>query len=518
MFPNNSELQKENPLESKVFGHRFRQDQTIYEYLLEFLVVLTSKKNIAPEDSNDYVEEYFPNIEEASLKKIKYIPTNNVGLKRFIFFLNSKQEGRFGIDEKAFDELNEFIKGKLDITMSDDMINKEFIVKMMQNLLYGFSAVTENRSWFAQSMLPICPSVITTEIMGKTSARKNKTYPDNEFRNRVDRDFETSKYSFMARGGEIYYLHVLRALSHYPAYKEKIELGLHNLINQFPEMEKMCNDIQQTWLLEGLGVTGYADDEETANRVPPVVKTLGTIPDGFCSREENTLMELCNILSSDMHPFEKLDILSYGIILQLIIMTYDQARYASGKEQGSILIDINCYKNDSNDEIKKAAHNNYNEYSQDIVDALFENLEGNVKEKSTEEKTISDAIDNSIKVYKKIGKRVGILKPDNEKYLRFTINEKMLKYLVLSLIKPGTKMTLDRFIEKIYEQYRLVIGPDEYIASINTRKFKVDETYLEKNKKDFQTMLKESGFLRELSDSTSIVTNPYREVKYEDIF
>ena len=32
------------PLQSRVFGHRFRQDQTVYEYLLEFLIVAFSNK------------------------------------------------------------------------------------------------------------------------------------------------------------------------------------------------------------------------------------------------------------------------------------------------------------------------------------------------------------------------------------------------------------------------------------------------------------------------------------------
>lgn len=31
MFPNKEDLQKEYPLQSAVFGHRLRPDQTVYE-------------------------------------------------------------------------------------------------------------------------------------------------------------------------------------------------------------------------------------------------------------------------------------------------------------------------------------------------------------------------------------------------------------------------------------------------------------------------------------------------------
>ena len=159
---------------------------------------------------------------------------------------------------------------------------------------------------------------------------------------------------------------------------------------------------------------------------------------------------------------------------------------------------------------------NYQQYEQDLLNALyanvsnFRNKDKNGNEKS-EQDTIKEAIDDSIKVYKKLGKRISVIRPINEKSIRFTLNEEILKYLVVSLIKPNTKMTFDRFLDKLYLNYGIIIG-NEQLTKIDNKYSNIDLSFLEINKKDFQMMLKDSGFLRELSDSTSIVENPYMEV------
>ena len=48
---------------------------------------------------------------------------------------------------------------------------------------------------------------------------------------KVDSLFQTNRYNFMARGGEVYYLHILSALNNNPQYKEEIEKGFNILIN-----------------------------------------------------------------------------------------------------------------------------------------------------------------------------------------------------------------------------------------------------------------------------------------------
>lgn len=487
------------PLQSVVFGHRFKANQSFYEYILEFLIVVFSEKSIQDKESN----ELFPLGVDIN-SGIKYKVKNKAGLKRFIFFEKSKLEGRFNLDKKAYEDHLDLLKEQIEIEDDLAYLSKDLCVELIQDLLYGFSAVLEDRSWFAQSMLPICRHALMPEIMGTKSKRNSKI--DDEFQIKVDSLFQTNRYNFMARGGEVYYLHILSALNNYPEYKEAIESGFQLLINQFEELEKLCKKIQKTWINRG----------EIQEDTTVITKTLGYIPSGFKNREEKTLIELTNILKSEMHPFEKIETLANGIILQIIIMCYEQARHIVGKDKGYLIFDVNCYKSKSNEEVKKIASMNYQQYEQDLLDALYSNVISfrnkdkydNIK---SEQDTIKEAIDDSIKVYKKLGKRIGIIRPINEKSIRFTLNEEILKYLVVSLVKPSTKMTFDRFLEKLYLNYGIIIS-NEHLSKVDKKYSNMDLSFLNINKKDLQVMLKDSGFLRELSDSTSIVENPYMEV------
>ena len=91
-----------------------------------------------------------------------------------------------------------------------------------------------------------------------------------------------------------------------------------------------------------------------------------------------------------------------------------------------------------------------------------------------------------------------------------------MKYFVLSLVKPNSKITFDRFLEKLYKNYGIVIGYEELLQA-DERYLTQDISFLNNNKLDLQRMLKDIGFLRELSDSTSIVENPYLEVENEKV-
>ena len=494
-------------LQSYVFGHRFKANQTVYEYILEFLLVALSEK----ESNGKYSKELFP-LNFNKNDTIRYSPTNNVGLKRFIFFEKSKIDTRFNLDKNAYEYHLNLLRDKIKVEDCNEK-DKNYYIKLIQELLYGFSGVLENRSWFAQSMLPICPHVITAEIMGTKSKRNENINPDEKslktgknFEDIVDGEFETNRYNFMSRGGEVYYLHILSAINNNPNYKEEIELGFNLILNQFSEFENLCKLIQDTWI-NGANINTCTTK---------INKTLGIIPSGFKEREEYTLIELNNLLHSEMHPFEKIEILSKGIIVQIIVMCFIQARIECGKNLGYLIFDIECYKGKSNEEIKKIATLNFQSYEQDLLNALYKNVDihrnkDNKGKEKSEEETIQDAIDDSIKVYRKLGKKIGIIRPINEKFIRFTLNEDILKFFVISLVKPKTKMTFDSFLKKLFLHFRIIIGKEQLMEEFDISESEKFNS-LEYNKEAFQKMLKEAGFLRELSDSTSIVENPYMEV------
>ena len=102
----------------------------------------------------------FP-IEAAPDGNFRYLPRLGIGLKRFIFLPKSKIDGKAKVDEDAY---RQCVK-ELEVHMSGgNAIKKKNSITIIQNLLSGFSAVNQSRSWFDQNVLPICPEVILPEV------------------------------------------------------------------------------------------------------------------------------------------------------------------------------------------------------------------------------------------------------------------------------------------------------------------------------------------------------------------
>jgi len=72
-------------------------------------------------------------------------------------------------------------------------------------------------------------------------------------------------------------------------------------------------------------------------------------------------------------------------------------------------------------------------------------------------------------------------------------------------------MTFDSFLQKLYDHFGMVIGPEQYNSKTAESGMK---GYLAENKDQFQEFLKSCGLLRDLSDATSIVVNPYTRIAY----
>ena len=88
----------------------------------------------------------------------------------------------------------------------------------------------------------------------------------------------------------------------------------------------------------------------------------------------------------------------------------------------------------------------------------------------------------------------------------------------MALVPPKKKMTLSMFLEKLYRHYGIIIGPEEYRNSVNEGnklEASLSNSFTE-NVNAFQAFLKATGFLRELSDATSIVVNPYLSVEEDE--
>lgn len=128
-----------------------------------------------------------------------------------------------------------------------------------------------------------------------------------------------------------------------------------------------------------------------------------------------------------------------------------------------------------------------------------------------DQKAIKDAADDSYRLFRKLGKTIGIIIPNSGPGMRFSLSEDVIKFLVLAIIPAQKMITLDEFIDLLYMHFGMVIGPEQYRKEMANGSAKEigDLSFFESNKLAFAQKLKDCGFLRDLSDATSIVENPY---------
>ena len=129
------------------------------------------------------------------------------------------------------------------------------------------------------------------------------------------------------------------------------------------------------------------------------------------------------------------------------------------------------------------------------------------EEKDEKKNTITDAAKDTSLLVRKLGKDIGLVIPPTGPSMRMTLNESLVKILVLTLIKPGERLLFTTFLQKSYEHFNIIIGPKE--AQLHFE----DISYLNdfsENERAFLELLRTCGFLRNLSDATSIVENPFK--------
>ena len=97
--------------------------------------------------------------------------------------------------------------------------------------------------------------------------------------------------------------------------------------------------------------------------------------------------------------------------------------------------------------------------------------------------------------------------------MRLSLNERLVKVLVLTLIGPSQKVMLDYFMELLYEHYGIIIDRKAYEHAIEEGIMHPlsDYSFMDQNRNAFTKLLKDCGFLRDLSDATCIVENPFDE-------
>ncbi len=502
-YPENAVIKDQKNPAICIYGNRLHKDQSIYEYLIEFLLVFSSAKN---EDGSGKMQFH-----EGEALSYYVAPRN--GFRRFVFFEQARKTAKIPADEQAYNEIKQML---LNHIVADKATQKQEFLSSVQDLLRGYAAVLKNRSWCAQALLPLCPEMIFCEEMPNDRTRIKG--PSTEFAVGTDYDkeatyydsvesFDLTRHNFLARGGELYYLHLMQVLDYDPNSKAKLQaLLVHLLTDKSGDFSQLANWIQDTW--------------EKEKKLDPSLLTkkliMGYIPNGaYVQSGKYAVDELICYLSNQLHPVKRIELLAKGMMLQIMRMQADRTEEYLQTSRTPWIIDM---RSKSNNIVKQLSANSFNKVIESFISAINKYLisvrsSDDEIALSEEYKLFANARKESIDVFKGKGKEIQCIIPSNGPFERFSLSEDVVKFLVLALVPPGTKMDLDRFLKKLYDHYGFVIGPVEYKKSLSDKSLDVELTsaFIE-NKEAFQKFLKDSGFLRALSDATSIVENPYKEV------
>lgn len=480
-----------NSISTRVFGNRFMPDQTLYEYLIEFLLVFVSAKD---SDGETGKMQFHDDAEGL----LEYWIEPRMGLRRFIFYDKSRKNGIVPIDEKAYQEILKILKNNI---IADSDGEKQEIIEGIQDLLHGYAVVIKKRNWCAQTLLPVCPEMVLCDAMPNQKNRKDLNWYRDE--GEIDSSFDFDKRNFLARGGEVYYLHLLQALERSFEKKEILEMLICNLMGgENNKLSLICQVIQKSW-------------EESMNLdQSSLVKhmKLSFIPeDAYVECGSYAVDELINYLSSELPSITRIEILAKGMMFQIMRMLSWRADNYLGLENKKWIVDM---KGGSTDTVKKIAAENFRSIQDGFMTALNKSArEIDISEKEYMKK-LNKAKKSSLDIFRAKGKEMQCIIPTNGQFERFSLSEDIIRFLVLSLVSPKKKMTLNMFLEKLYIHFGIIIGPEEYRKSIESNN-KLDaslaNSFIE-NVNAFQGFLKSTGFLRELSDATSIVVNPYNNV------
>ena len=481
---------------SMLFGNRFKSDQTLYEYMIEFLLVYSSAKS---DNLTDGKMSFHDTIIE---KKLSYWVEPRMALRRFVFYDKARKKGTIKADEQAYQEMIKLLKAKMEDMSEED---KNEYLDSIQDLFHGYAVVIKNRFWGAQALLPICPEFMMCGCDPSEKKRKAAVKWDDDPIT-VDSKFSFDRRNFLARGGELYYLHLLQGLEGQPEKKNTLEYLLNDLVAvQCEKISKMASFVQETWE-KGMGFDRDALSQQL---------NLSFIPENaYKECEVYSVDELINFLSCKMHPINRMEILAKGIMFQIMRMISWRVSNYLGNDKRKWIVDM---KGASKDSVKKIAADAYSALEADfmtVLNQIAREFDISEDEMMT---CVQKAKQDSLDIFRAKGKEMQCIIPNKGAFERFSLSEDIIRFLVLALIAPGEKMTLNMFLEKLYEHYGIVIGPNEYRKSLendNSLDTSLASCFAE-NEVAFQKFLKETGFLKELSDATSIVTNPYASILKE---
>ncbi len=516
-FPSNEESSEDKEIKAdkqnpaiRLYGRRFRQDQTPIEYLAEFLLVFSSSKS----EQGDEAYKFTINPSSSG-----YYPENRIALKLFSFFPYSKLETRHPIHRQAYLDCLELVRDA--VSGCVDHEKKDEAVRLIQSLFHGFVGVAKNRTWVTYTFMPASISLLARELDWLNSkAIEDKSLKKWDSDQDIKKYFAADRHNFMARGGEVLFLQLANLflktndhnIKHMLEKKEYQHIN-KNLANLKENLEEKLRQILEETIKPIGGLAQLIENRLEKYKLDINKKAnLGWAP--AISKPESLLFahEMNNICSSKLDALDKLELLKTLCCLQVLRSLCFQANRIDDmqKKTAGFIGQYAWVASDPqatiNTPIRQIA-----QISFDRIDrTLFRVLRKKEIQPSKEKPKTSEAEKHGYQIFKKISKEIGLVIPIKGQGQRFTLNQNLLRFLVAALIKPGERVRLTVFYQRVFAHYGIALGGHELTTALTWIGHESGGTSYAVSSSTawIEEALQQGGFLVELSDAVSIVHNP----------
>jgi hypothetical protein len=538
------------PIAAHIWGHRLRTGQHWMEYMLEFLSVLSGF---------DYqLGQGLAEREGETGYKQKYRVPKRLGLRRFVFY-DGREKTPDARDQRATEE----IRRRLRANLPDDAQSADELLGQLRSLLRSFSAIEDDRSWYAKSLFPVHEEFLLWEASRKgSSLRRYAGDPAMLPPAALDEGVQFLVRNFFARGGELYYLIISAGTENHPERRARIAERLESLLcRRNLALGKLAEIVNTAWA------------ELSAGEAARIETHLGWIPDPDCPLYQLIAEDLEQFLDNRLDSLECLELLAHLISFHIVCYIYHRAHPAGdaeghasgscgeacrpdllvdllGDEDGGVLRErsatlLRLQNAWQHERARDLVHSRVRTWAAHAPDdsrlletleheaqsyfrvggtramgnfrAALRDMQASYEAAPSREATVHefaermfrtldpDFRDNFLAVHSKLGKAIGLIAPRKGPRARFVLGDTLLKTLVAANLRPDETLGFGAFLERLYLRYGIVVGPGEAHRSGLMERLRINEEYYSRNRTALLARMQRAGLLTQYSDATALV-------------
>lgn len=509
-----------------LFGSRFYRDQTVVELLAEFLSIVFATKWIG---SNGPINTPLPQVEDLRQwantpeQRLRYDLEIRLNLKLLALLGASPLSLRHQVHVDHY----EYLVQRLMDRVRTQRKKPEEVKEWVEDFLMGFQGAGSDRTWCAQTFYPISRSFLSQEAIWKRARSRDKRLYWSEISSDPASFFGIKQHLFLARGGELIYLQLCNLFSKDDIVVDALakKLGYNEQQFKVDSLYKRLElGFQQLETTQPIALDALAEFIENLDPKPRWKSQDSALYCEWCPEEswpEAYLLavELSRILSANLDPVERLELVQFSCGLHVLrSMCAQSVRYANLPDKGTLCQRVLGYAwlfspmQRCSRQQRLAACHNMSTLFRAIQQALRNEYISRHVDSVKNERRISESRLDLLyghKLFSLLGKRLGIIYPWKGAEPRFVLTDRLVRFLVLSIVEPGATYTYDEFKRKIYLHYGIAVEGEELMDAINWTGLPVNSSTHPAGSSWFAQMLRAGGFLIELSDGCSVVRNPF---------